>query len=114
VLGPLTVFSSKLISSKWQGSDIYGALASRYVERFDTKWIGGRDTEAEPLLGSSDIQSLADLGNSYAVIDQMKLVPFGFYDIAYLAALVLIPLLPLFLFVFSFEELLNRLVEILL
>ena len=31
--------------------------------------------------GSADIQSLADLGNSYAVVQEMRFVPFGLKDV---------------------------------
>ena len=65
------------------------------------------------LLGTGDIQSLADLGNSYAVVREMRIVPFGTDDILRLAAATAVPLLPLTLTIISFEELLTRLLKIL-
>jgi hypothetical protein len=41
----------------------YGLLANRYVERFEQKWVRGDTTDTDELLGTGDIQSLADLGN---------------------------------------------------
>ena len=64
-------------------------------------------------LGSGDIQSLADLGNSYAAVREMRPVPFDLQDIARLAAATAVPLLPLGLMVFSLEELVTRIVKIL-
>jgi hypothetical protein len=114
VFGPLTVFTPKLIAAKWQGGGIYGNLISRYIQDFQRKWIDDHNPDSEELLGTSDIQSLADIGNSFSVIDQMRIVPFSYYDVIYLAAVTLVPLLPLFLFIFSLEELLDKLLEILM
>ena len=46
----------------------YGTLAQRYVREFDDKWLRGGAPAGEPLVGSGDIQSLADLGNSFEVV----------------------------------------------
>ena len=114
VLSPLALFAPKLIQAKWERGGAFGTFASRYVEDFNSKWILGRNPKAEQLLGTSDLQSLADLGNSYAVIDQTKTVPFGVSDIFYMTAMTLTPTIPLLLFIFSLEELLDRLVKILM
>jgi hypothetical protein len=91
----------------------YGALATRYVEGFERKWIHG-GAGSEPLLGSADIQSLADLGNSYGLVQQMRVMPFGLQDLTRLVAATAVPLLPLGLTVFPLDELLMRLVKLLL
>ena len=114
VLGPLVLFYPKLITAKWEGGGKFSQLASRYVAGFDHKWLQGRQPQDETLLGTSDIQSLADLGNSHSVIREMRTVPFGVSDVMYLAAMVLAPLLPLLLFIFSLEEIVERLVKILM
>ena len=111
---PLTVFTPKLLAAKWKGKGIYGNLISRYVQGFEGKWIDGNNPESEELLGTSDIQSLADIGNSYAVAVQMKLIPLGIYEVTYLTAYTLAPLVPLLLFIFSLEDLVGKLVSILL
>ncbi len=114
ILGPLTVFTPKLTRAKRKGFADYGLLASRYVEEFEQKWVKGRGLLSDELLGSGDIQSLADLGNSYAVIGEMRAVPFGIRDMMRLAAVTAAPLVPLGLIIFSLEELLIRLVKVLL
>ena len=43
-------------------------LAGKYVQSFDDKWILRTDYSAKTLLGSADIQSLADMRQSYAGI----------------------------------------------
>ena len=113
VLGPLTMFTPQLARAKRKGLADYGLLANRYVERFEQKWVRGDTTDADELLGSGDIQSLADLGNSYAAVKEMRPVPFDLQDIGRLAAVTAVPLLPLGLTVFSLEELVMRIVKIL-
>ena len=114
VLSPLAVFSTKLARAKRQGLADFGTLASRYAAEFENKWVREEAPTGEPLLGSADIQSLADLGNSYAVVQEMRLVPFGLKDVTRLAAGAAVPLLPLTLTIFSLEELVTRLLAVLL
>ena len=114
VLGPLVVFAPRLSRAKGTGAAKYGLLANRYVFGFEDKWIRG-DGESvavgEPL-GSGDIQSLADLGNSYSVVREMRIVPFGLEDITRLALVTAAPLLPLMLTIFSLEEVLLKLLRL--
>ena len=110
VLGPLLVFSPCLIRVKRNGLRKYGMLASRYVREFDRKWVGGGATADEQLIGSSDIQSLADLGNSFQVIRDIKPFPFGRDTVILLVVLSLLPVLPLVLTMIPLEELIKRLV----
>jgi hypothetical protein len=95
----------------WMTCPNYGLLANRYVEGFEQKWVLGDTTEADELLGSGDIQSLADLGNSYAAVKEMRPVPFDLQDIGRLAAATAVPLLPLGFTVFSLEELVTRILK---
>jgi hypothetical protein len=114
ILGPLTVFSGRLAQTKRKGLREYGMLASRYVQGFDDKWIHGGASATEDLLGSGDIQSLADLGNSIATVRGMRLVPFGLNAVITLAVVSVAPLLPLTLTIFSAEEVLLKVIQILL
>ncbi|HEX5107259.1 MAG TPA: hypothetical protein VFV95_02375 [Vicinamibacterales bacterium] len=114
VLGPLVMFTPKLAQAKRQGLAKYGVLASRYVEQFERKWVGGGAAGGDELLGSGDIQSLADLGNAYTVVSEMRAIPFRLSDAIRLAGATAAPLVPLGLIVLSFEELVAQLVKILL
>jgi hypothetical protein len=113
VLGPLAMFTPSLLRAKRTGLAEYGMLASRYVQGFEGKWIRGDVPKGDELLGSGDIQSLADLGNSYAIVQEMRVVPFGLRDVTPLVVASVAPLLPLLLTVFSPEELVSRLIKIL-
>jgi len=112
ILGPLLMFTPAMARSKRKGLADYGLLAQRYVETFEEKWVLGKPNSSEELLGSGDIQSLADLGNSYAMVREMRAVPFGLEDISRLAVATAAPLLPLLLTIFSPEELLLRIVKV--
>lgn len=112
MLTPLTVFIPRLARAKRQGKRDFGKLASRYVEGFEEKWLHGAGPADETLLGSGDIQSLADLGNSYTVIQEMRLAPFGLKDVVRLALIGATPFLPLTLTIFSLEELVSRLIKV--
>jgi hypothetical protein len=73
-----------------------------------------RTEDGEPLLGSADIQSLADLANSFDVVQRMRLYPFGPRVVAILSAAVVVPLLPLALMQFPISEILRQLANLLL
>jgi hypothetical protein len=112
ILAPLLMFTPQMGRAKRRGLADYGLLAQRYVEGFEQKWV--RDpAPSEELLGAGDIQSLADLGNSYALVRDMRLIPFGLEDVSRLAAATAAPLLPLTLTIFSAEELIMRIINVL-
>ncbi len=110
ILAPLVVFTSHLARARRQGKREYGAFAARYVQGFEEKWIRG--SADEQLLGTGDIQSLADLGNSYEVVRQMRVVPFGMQAVIGLAAATAAPLLPLALTIMPLEELVGYVLKI--
>lgn len=114
VLGPLCVFAPKLNRARLAGLRTYGRLASDYVVGFAGKWARGAAQQVEPLLGSSDIQSMADLDSSFAIVREMKLVPFGRETIVRFVVIIALPLAPLALTMFSLEELLKRLIQVVL
>jgi hypothetical protein len=113
VLGPLLVFSSQLARAKRTGNREYGILAQRYVREFDAKWLRGGAPAEEPFVGSADIQSLADLGNSYEVVRAMRIAPITRDAVVGLAAATLVPIVPLLLTMMPLEELVKKLLGIL-
>ena len=113
VLGPLLVFAPQLAQAKRTGNREYGTLAERYVREFDAKWLRGGVPADEPLVGSADIQSLADLANSFEVVRTMRTAPVTKEAILQLAVATLAPVVPLALTMMSLEELLKTLFGIL-
>jgi hypothetical protein len=112
ILGPLVMFTPRLAAVRRKGLADYGQLAQQYVDRFDQKWVRRGAAPSDELLGAADIQSLADLGNSYALVREMRWVPFGLEDISRLAAVTAAPFLPLLLTIWSPEELIMRVVQV--
>ena len=108
LLAPLAMFTPQLWRAKRQGRSEYGLLASRYLIAFREKWIVGPPPKGEELLGTSDIQALADMESSYDAVRRMRLVPFGLGEVTALAAMTLAPLLPLLLTVYSLDQLVGR------
>jgi hypothetical protein len=82
------------------------------VRDFEQKWLRGGAPAEEALVGSADIQSLANLGNSFEVVRGMRSVPITKEAVFQLAVLTLLPLLPLMLTMISFEELLSRFLKV--
>jgi hypothetical protein len=114
VLGPLCVFAPRLAQAKRQGLLEYGSLASRYVDEFDQKWLRGGAPPDEQLIGSGDIQSLNDLAGSFEVVNSMRPFPFSKTIVLQTAITALLPVLPLALTMISLEDMVKRLLGILL
>ena len=112
ILGPLLMFTPGMARARRKGLADYGLLAQRYVNDFEQRWVLSNSAPPEELLGAADIQSLADLGNSYAMVREMRAVPFGLDDISRLAAATAAPLVPLLLTIFSPEELIMRIIKV--
>ena len=106
-VAPLLVFTTRIAQTKRTGILEYGRLGQRYVREFDVKWLRGGAPVGEPLVGSGDIQSLADLGNSYEVVRTMRMAPVAIQDIIRLALAALVPIAPLGLTVMPLEDLLK-------
>lgn len=112
VFGPFLVFLVQLGRAKRKGLREYGTLAARYVGEFDAKWLRGGAAPNESLVGSADIQSLADLDNSFEVVRAMRIAPVTRDAILTLAAATLLPVAPLLLTMMPLEELLKKMGEI--
>ena len=110
---PLMVFVLQMEQARRRGSREYGVLAARYIREFDAKWLRGGVAADEPLVGSADIQSLADMGGSYEAVKSMGLAPFSKGAVLQLAALTVAPIVPLALTLMPLEELLKKLFGVL-
>jgi hypothetical protein len=112
VFSPLVMFTAQMARARREGLAEYGLLAQRYVEGFREKWIVEYGSNSGEFLGTADIQSLADLGNAYTVVNEMRLVPFGLQDMTRLAVATAAPLVPLLLLVWSPEEVIMRVIKV--
>lgn len=106
-LAPLTLLAPILSKVRQAGILDYGKLANLYTQSFDHKWVHFQKPPSEPLLGSGDIQSLADMGNSYANIRDMDIAPISRKLIMQLAAQSGLPLVPVIALGTPLAELVN-------
>ena len=109
---PLLLFVPKLLLLKQGGLMQYGILGSRYTQAFQRKWIDENEPGGEPMLGTADLQSLADLGNSYQIIQKMRIVPVELSDLIAIVLPGLIPALPLVALVMPISEVIKVLLKL--
>jgi hypothetical protein len=107
-LGPLFIFASKLWACEVAGRRDYMDLGQEYVSDFDKKWMRGGNSTREPLLGTQDLQSLADLVGSVNVVRHMRWVPIGKSLLISLGVAALAPVLPLLLLKYPIAELAQK------
>jgi hypothetical protein len=112
-LAPILVFVGTLVKAKRLGLNQYGTLATTYTSLFHKKWIWDQVPDREPLLGTSDIQSLADLGNSYALVEDMRPIPLNPRVLLHLLIVSILPMLPLLLTIMPLKEVLKLLLKLL-
>ena len=108
-VGPLLTFSSQLLSARVLGLAHYGHLAHDYTTEFDDRWIVHRPDE--DLLGTADIQSLADLATSFRIVHDMRVVIFEARDLLIMLVGLLVPICPLVFTVVSLNDLLKTLAK---
>jgi hypothetical protein len=110
--GPMLIFVPKLLALKQRGLLEYGTLGSEYTQAFHRRWVEKTDPTEEPLLGTGDIQSLADLGNSFEIIRKMRVLPMQTSDFIAIVLPGLIPALPLAATVMPLGEIVTRLLKL--
>jgi len=110
LLAPLLVFTPKLFVVKRRGLQDYGVLASEYTQAFHRKWIRKEGPERELLQGSADIQSLADLGNSFEFVRNMRPFTIDRNSLLPIVAASALPMLPLLLTVYPIDELVLKII----
>ena len=87
-------------TGRWRPVTCASSMASgcAAVRRPESRWVG-----------TADLQSLADLGNSFEIVKGMRLAPMTRDAILQLAAATLLPVVPLLLTMMPWDQLLKRL-----
>jgi hypothetical protein len=112
VLLPLAFFVVHLSKANRAAKREFGILSSKYVNRFRAKWITHDAEKSEPLLGTADVQSLADLGNSFKTVTDSGLLPVGKQTVVRLLGILILPLLPLVLTMIPLKEVVSWVVKL--
>ena len=105
LIAPLVFFTPKLVDAKQRALLEYGTLAATYTRAFAAKWLPTDPPPDEPILGTPDLQSLADLGSSFDLIRQMTIIPIAKYQILLIAGAAALPFAPLVLLAFPLDQL---------
>ena len=78
------------------------------MTEFEAKWTGGNVPAGEPLLGTADLQSLADLANAVSVVKGMRWITVGPRLLTMMTMAAIVPLTPLLLFQYPLAELAQK------
>ena len=106
---PLLVVLPVLLKVKRKGLLEYGAQVTIHNQLFEQKWIQEPRHAGETLLGNPDASSLADLGSSFTVVRQMRLVPIDKPTLIALAVSAALPMVPVILYATPTPELIRML-----
>lgn len=108
---PLLAFTPQLVLCKRVGILKYEGLSGEYTRGFDQKWLRAGGKPSEQLLGTGDIQSLADIGNAFERVETMRTFVIPSKGLLVPVLAVGVPLLPLTLMVMPLQDLLHLLVK---
>jgi hypothetical protein len=93
---PYLLFTPQLVRAQRRGLRDYGRLSQVYVLRFRDRWVV--PTQPGPdLLGTPDIQSLSDIGQSFVRVQTMRFVALSPRDLLLLVFAGLLPMIPVVL-----------------
>lgn len=107
--GPLLFFTPHMYKAQRKALNVYGPLALEYMRQFHRKWIQGQRDPNEVLIGNSDIQSMADMGNAFNVVLQTRIFVFGKKKLIELWLASVVPMVPLVATVIPITEVFKRL-----
>jgi hypothetical protein len=110
---PLLVVVPVLLKIKRKALFEYGALVTDHDQLFETKWIRDQHPAGDVVLGNPDVSSLADLGSSFTVVREMRLVPIDKPTLIALAVAAALPMAPVVLFATPADELVRAVLKML-
>ena len=94
---------------------IYSTLIHKYSNLFEDKWIRGNNIkDDESILGSGDVQSLADIGAAYEVVENIRVFPLTLNIFLFMLIMIVLPFIPLLFLKFNIVEILEGLAGFLL
>ena len=108
---PLALWIPRLLRIRKVGLRDYAKLGDRYTEGFDVKWVHSAKPPDEPLLGTADIQSLADLGGSFERIQEMSIAPITKGLVIQFVVMAGLPILPVVIYATPTGELVKAILK---
>jgi hypothetical protein len=95
---PLTVFMRRLAREWTLGIQLYGHLASRFAGVFEDKWFRQEFPVDPRILDASDFSAAIDLSSYAQNAYQMRVYPADIRSFIFLAAMTVLPLVPVIVF----------------
>jgi hypothetical protein len=111
-VGPLLVFTYKLQRQKVVGIFSYGALAENVGRQFEKKWFANYDKHAAEALQASDFSATTDLYQIVANVHEMRVLPFDLAGLVGLAAVTLLPFIPVVLMTMPIKQILQEVIKL--
>ncbi len=111
---PLLVTTPALMRAKAEALLSYGALVTSHNKSFAAKWTNDHAPHGDEILGNPDPSSLIDLGSSFQVIQQMKIVPINKLTLIILVVAAVLPMVPLVVMVTPAEQLMGAVLKMLM
>jgi hypothetical protein len=113
LVAPLLVVLPVLLKTKRKALLEYGGLVTNHDQLFDTKWICGQRPPRDVILGDRDASSLADLGSSFTVVREMRIVPIDKPTLVVLAVAAALPMAPVVFIATPTDELVRAVLKML-
>ncbi len=113
-VGPLCIFWNILLRTRRRGIFEYGALALTMGRQFEAKWLADPARTRDDALEKPDFSATIDLYSVVANVHSMNLFPVGHLSLARLTIASLAPVIPLALVVLPLDELMKRVLKLLL
>gem|GEM_PF-204068 len=113
-VGPLLVFTPRIVSAWRKGILEYSELVDAVGHEFEKRWLENREKIDQRALDSPSFSATTDLYSVAANVYDTRVVPVDLASVASLVVATLIPFLPVALAALPFQEMLARLVGLLL
>ncbi len=102
IFAPLVFFSPTLVRAKRRGDEHFSTFAALHSQRFEQRWFGPkawaeRCAAKDDVLGAPEISSLTDLGTSFEVERQMRLIPLSRRPVLAVVLAAVVPIVPVLL-----------------
>jgi hypothetical protein len=113
-VGPVLVFTGKLIEARRKGILEYGGLAGAVGRQLEQQWVRPLKGVDEKALDVQHFSATTDLYQLVSNVYQMKAVPLDLQDLIAMIVMILLPFLPALLIEMPLDEILADLVKVLL
>ena len=113
-VGPILVFTGKLIEARRKGILEYGGLAGAVGRQLEQRWVQQLKGIDEKALDVQHFSATTDLYQLVSNVYQMKAMPLDLQDLVAMLVMVLLPFLPALLFEIPLNEIVADLVKVLM